>query len=63
MGQMEGEPCAQAEIMLLDKADVCDMIQQVKFLSLQTTSVLFHRRPWEKISSRDTSLKYSGKKK
>lgn len=32
MGQMEGEPCAHAEIMLLDNADVCDMIQQVQFL-------------------------------
>lgn len=54
---------AHAEIMLLDKAYVCDMIKQVKFLSLKTISVLFQRRPWEKISNRDASLKYSGKKK
>lgn len=54
---------AHAEIMLLDKAYVCDMIEQVKFLSLKTVSVLFQRRPWEKLSSRDASLKYSGEKK
>lgn len=51
---------AHTEIMLLDKAYVCDMIKQVKLLSLKTSSVLFQRRPWEKISSRDASLKYSG---